>query len=885
MEHYRLFIDGQFVDSSSQRCAESIDPGTGKPFATFPVADKNDANKAVDAARKAFDSGVWSDLSPEARANILFEYADLLQAQAARLSKLESIDSGGLLKRTRGDVSAGARMIKTFARYAVDSFPWVEPIKNTGNPFIPSRNYVRREPIGVCVGIVPWNFPFSMAMWKLTMAVVTGNTIVLKPASDTPLSTLLMCEAVAKSRIPKGVINVIAGPGAEVGETLCTNPSVDKIAFTGSTEVGRRIMTLGAETIKKVSLELGGKSANIVLKDADMELSVDGALLATFFHSGQVCESGTRLLLLDSLYDEFVERLVARAKTIRIGYQLDNKSRMGPVVSARQRATIESYIAIGKEEGATLAYGGGRAEVQGYEEGYYLQPTIFTEVKNSMRIAREEIFGPVLSVIRYKDEDEAVEIANDSIYGLAGGIWSRDIARAEQVAKRIRTGTMWINDFHVFSDLCPFGGYKQSGVGRELGHHGLEEYTEVKHVHVGSTGKPAAHPVTRILLDHPGATGSFEYMGSTRLRSGAGEVSILGSELSELGLKRVFMVTDKGIIKANLLEPVRLSLGDFIVGTFDDVPQDSSMETIDQAAKLARECRADVVISVGGGSVIDTAKGVSLLLTNPGNAVDYVGISLANSAPAPHIAIPTTAGTGSEVTAGAVVHHKAIGRKIMFVDKRIAPILAILDPLMTTSLPPALTASTGMDTLTHGIEAAVSRRSNPVTEGMALQAVRIAAGALPKVMADGSDLTARLKMQISASMAGWAFNTAQLGLAHAIAHSLGAHCGVPHGTANGIVLPHVMRYVVESCIPQMALVGTALGVKGSSEEEIAKGAAGAVDQILSAIGHPLKLRNVGIEQKDLAPCAALSLIDPASFTSPRMIRTVEEFIALYEKAW
>lgn len=295
MEHYRLFINGEFVESSSGRRAESIDPGTGKAFATVAIASRGDAEAAVEAARRAFDSGVWSALSPEARADILFEFADLIQVYASRISEVESIDSGGLLKRARGDVSAGSRMIRTFARYAVDSFSWIEDIKNTGNPFVPSRNYVRREPIGVCVGIVPWNFPFSMAMWKLVMALVTGNTVVLKPASDTPLSTLVMCEAAAKSRIPKGVINVIVGPGGEVGEALCKSPLVDKIAFTGSTEVGKRIMSLGIETVKKVTLELGGKSANIVLEDADMELAVDGALLATFFHSGQVCESGTRL--------------------------------------------------------------------------------------------------------------------------------------------------------------------------------------------------------------------------------------------------------------------------------------------------------------------------------------------------------------------------------------------------------------------------------------------------------------------------------------------------------------------------------------------------------------------------------------------------------------
>jgi aldehyde dehydrogenase (NAD+) len=359
MDHYKLFIGGEFVDGQRGERFESIDPGSGQPLATVAKATEEDANAAVDAARKAFDSGVWSGKTPLERAEIILELADLIQANTSRLAAIEAMDSGGVITRTYGDVFMGAKFLRSMANYSANHFPWREDIPFRNFPF-QSVNHIEREPVGVCIGIVPWNFPFLMAIWKIGMSTLMGNTIVLKPATDTPLSALTLAQVIAQSRIPKGVVNVIAGPGASVGEVLCKHKSVDKIAFTGSTEVGRRILEMAAQGIKKATMELGGKSANIVLDDADPEAAVDGALFGSFLHSGQVCESGTRLFLPEQRYDELLGKIVERARGIRIGYELDPTTQMGPVVSAKQQKSVERYIEIGKQEGARLVCGGER---------------------------------------------------------------------------------------------------------------------------------------------------------------------------------------------------------------------------------------------------------------------------------------------------------------------------------------------------------------------------------------------------------------------------------------------------------------------------------------------------------------------------------------------
>ena len=321
-----------------------------------------------------------------------------------------------------------------------------------------------------------------IAIWKIAPALVMGNCFVLKPASDTPLTALEIAKTAAECDLPPGVLNVLVGSGTVVGEELCTNPMVDKIAFTGSTETGRRVMHLAADTVKKVTLELGGKSPTIICVDADLSVAVDGALFGTFFHSGQLCESGTRCFVPESIYDDFMARMCERVQHIKVGDTADYETSMGPLVSAAQLERVLGYIEVALKEGAKLVCGGGRPSHM--KKGFFVEPTIFEEVESSATIAREEIFGPVLAVIKYKNLDDAIRMANDSIYGLGGAVFSRDIPKAIGIAKKIRTGTVWINDYHLLSALAPFGGYKQSGVGRELGPHGLLEYTQVKHIHV-----------------------------------------------------------------------------------------------------------------------------------------------------------------------------------------------------------------------------------------------------------------------------------------------------------------------------------------------------------------------------------------------------------------
>ena len=886
MEFFRMLIGGELVEARGGTTTPSLDPGTGQPVAEVPRGGVEDGADAVAAAHHAFRT--WSLRPVEERARALMELSDRISDRLRELAVLEARDSGGTLKRTGSDVFLGARLIRNLARYAMQDFPWVEEIGAAGNPFSPSRNRVRREPVGVCVGIVPWNFPFLMATWKITMATLMGNTVVLKPASNTPLSALALAGIIAESPIPPGVINIVSGPGGELGEALCSDERVAKIAFTGSTEVGRRIMTLAAGTIKKTTLELGGKSANIVLDDADLDSAVDGAILGCFLHQGQVCTSGTRLLIPHLRYDEIVDALRQRTETLKVGYQLDPKSKMGPLVSAEQLRTVEDYVAIGRAGGATLVTGGERVEVDGYRDGYYYAPTIFGDVDNEMRIAQEEIFGPVLCVERYRDEDEAVALANASPYGLAGGVWSRDVERAQRVAGLVRTGTLWINDYHVFSDLAPFGGYKLSGTGRELGHHGLAEYTEIKRVHIGAEGHPVHRPGNRLLLRYPRAT-SFAWSGPTHLEIGVGRTAMAGAIVDQrLHGRRALLISDGGVDEAGLADTVRGALGSLLAGEFLEVPQDSGLDVIDVCADHGRSVNADCIVALGGGSVLDTAKGVAVALSDgpSARAIDALGIQMLGRDPLPLLAIPTTAGTGSEVTNCAVIRDADRGRKVYIVDDRIIPPVAILDPQLTVELPPLLTASTGMDALTHAIEAVVSRQSNPISEGLALQAIRLISANLPRVIEDPGDLEGRVLMQQAATMAGWAFSVAQVGLVHGMSHALGARRGVAHGVGNGILLPHVMRFNQPAATAQLVLVAEALGCArdGRDDAATALAAADAVAKLLEEIGHPTRLREVNVPESDLEACARLAVEDLATMTNPRPVRSPAEVVEVYLQA-
>ncbi|MYL21467.1 betaine-aldehyde dehydrogenase [Halobacillus litoralis] len=472
-----MYINGAWVNAASEKVRDIINPFNQEVIAQVAEGDAEDAKLAIAAAREAFDNGEWSDTPGAERGQKVYRIAELIERDKEELAELETLDTGKTLEESRADMEDIAGVFRYFAGLAdKDGGEVIE------SPIPDSQSKVVREPVGVCGQITPWNYPLLQAAWKIAPALAAGNTIVLKPSEITPLTTLKVTELMEETGFPKGVVNLVMGPGATVGNELAESHDVDLISFTGGIETGKRIMQTASGNVKNIALELGGKNPNIVFADADFETAVDQALNAVFFHAGQVCSAGARLILEDSIHDRFVEELKKRAERIKLGNGFDEDTQSGPLISAEHREKVENYVEIGKKEGAKLLVGGARPEDPELQDGFFYLPTIFTECTTDMRIVQEEVFGPVLTIERFQTEEESVKLANDSIYGLAGAVFTQDIDKAERIAGKLRMGTVWINDFHPYFAQAPWGGYKQSGIGRELGKPGLEEYTETKHI-------------------------------------------------------------------------------------------------------------------------------------------------------------------------------------------------------------------------------------------------------------------------------------------------------------------------------------------------------------------------------------------------------------------
>lgn len=475
VESGQLLIDGRWVDGA--KTFDTINPATGEVLTQIAEGSSADVDRAVEAARRALEdrTGPWRKLSASERGRLIWRLADLLETNIDEFAELETLDNGKPIFESRYvDMPMVIDVLRYFAGLATKIHG------ETINTLETAFTYTLREPVGVVGMIVPWNFPLLLASWKLGPALACGNTVVWKPASQTSLTTLRFGKLAMEAGIPAGVINIVTGPGA-VGRAMVKHPGIDKIAFTGSTAVGQEIMRGASDTLKRITLELGGKSPNIVFADADIDNAVKGAITGIFYGKGEVCNAGSRLFVEGKVKDEFTEKLVARASKMRPADPLDPKTRMGAIVSQEQMNTVLGYIEAGKKDGARLVAGGNRVSVDG-SKGFFIEPTIFGDVKNNMKIAREEIFGPVLSVLTFDDIDEVIEQANNNPYGLASALWTRDVKKAHTVSRRLKAGTVWINTYGLMDASLPFGGYKSSGFGRELGTHAIEHYTEMKTV-------------------------------------------------------------------------------------------------------------------------------------------------------------------------------------------------------------------------------------------------------------------------------------------------------------------------------------------------------------------------------------------------------------------
>ncbi len=478
----RMLIDGKWVEAKSGKTFVTVDPSTGQSLAEVPAGDKEDIDLAVRAARRAFDSGPWSTMSPSQRGRCIWKLADLIEQHTEEFAQLETLDNGKPISVSRvADVPLVVDHFRYYAGWATKVEGETIPVSFPGQYFV----HTLREPVGVVGQIIPWNFPLLMAAWKLGVALACGNTVVLKPAEQTPLSALRLGELFDEAGIPPGVVNIVTGMGETAGAALAEHPGVDKVAFTGSTDVGRIVMRAAAGNLKRVSLELGGKSPNIIFADSDLDTAAAGAAHAIYFNHGQCCCAGSRLFIEHKAFDNVMSRLVSMSEKIKIGPGMDAATEMGPLVSQEQLERVSGFFESGRKEGARIATGGGRPKGVN-DTGYFVSPTVLTEVKPDMRVLREEIFGPVVCAIPFKDPEDVVAAGNDSDFGLAAAVWTRDVGKAHRLASRLRAGTVWVNCYNCFDAAAPFGGYKQSGFGREMGKAALEMYTQIKTVWVNT---------------------------------------------------------------------------------------------------------------------------------------------------------------------------------------------------------------------------------------------------------------------------------------------------------------------------------------------------------------------------------------------------------------